>query len=469
MFNRFILIFFYFFLLSRFFSEKLKILPKGIDVINYPLFILLIILLIVNINKKPTADAGENSFLAKSFLVFTISFLISLLFNNVRILFASSILFYAGLMEGPVLFFALNKLSNNPLKLINQLNKYFLIILVINLCIIFFIDLPQFLITSNPDVISGTYGNNTYQFSMLLLICGGYLLGFNFIKKKKTFIVIISQLIILLVFYLSQFRAGLLFFMLAYIFMIGMLYGKNIILKFIPIGIAILILLSVIRFLAKSEQAVDELKFEDWIEILANPERFITLGKFKIYLNTLDMFRDYPQTLIIGTGPGNFLSRANYTFSYEILAKSKGVSQFISDMFGIEYPYFSDYHKYYVYNRIRPESVYGTWQLSNPYTSYLSALTEIGIFGGLAIIIIYFYIIIKSFKYLKIIRIKKPSFIPLSIALIGSSIYLFQLAFLENYWEQARVTLPVWLLFWAVKTAAYAPVENDQLKVMSDE
>ncbi len=462
-FNKFILIFFYFFLISRFFSEKLNILPKYIDVINYPLFAILLIPLILNLNKKPLKDTGENSFISKAVAIFTISLVFSVIFNNYRILLASSLLFYAGLMEGPFLFFALNKLSKYPEKLISQVDVFFFVLLIANIIVIFAVDLPIFFITGNPDIISGTYGNNTYQFSMLLLICGGYMLGYNYVKKRRAAIVIISQFLILLIFYLSQFRAGLPFFLTSYIIMIGMIYGKRIILKSIPVFAFILILSYSIVTLAKKEQVVEGLKFEDWLEIVSEPNRFLSMGKFSIYGSTLDMYNQYPQTLIIGTGPGNFLSRANYTFSYEMLSKTKGVGPIISQLFGINYPYFSDLHMKFVYNRIIPEAVLGTFQLSNPYTSYLSAITEVGIFGGLAIIFIYIFIIRKSFYYLRIIRNKNPRFLPLSVALIGGATYLFQLAFLENYWEQARVTLPVWLLFWAVKTVAYT--ENEDMVV----
>jgi len=305
---------------------------------NYPLFAVLFILLILNLNRKPLKDLGENSFISKAVAIFTVSLVFSVIFNNYRILFASSLLFYAGFMEGPFLFLALNKLSKYPEKLISQVDVFFFVLLIANIIIIFTVDLPIFFITGNPDIISGTYGNNTYQFSMLLLICGGYLLGYNYVKKRKTAIVIISQFLILIIFYLSQFRAGLPFFLISYIIMIGMIYGKKIVLRSIPVFLFLLIFSYSIIILAKKEKVVEGLRFEDWIEIVAEPNKFLSMGKFSIYGSTLDMYNQYPQTLIIGTGPGNFLSRANYTFSYEMLSKTKGVGPIISQLFGINYP-----------------------------------------------------------------------------------------------------------------------------------
>jgi hypothetical protein len=454
MFDKFIIYFFYFFLLSRYFSEKLKILPKWIDVINFPLFVILLIFLIFNLTKKSYFKDLDNVFVRRVILAFTVSFFISVMFNQFRILLEASVLFYIGFMEGPILFVALNKLCKDPLKLTKDVNKLFFVILIINLIIVFLLDIPAFLITGNPDVISGTYGNNTYQFSMLLLICGGYLLGYNSIKKYRTWFIILSQIIILTVFYLSQFRAGLPFFFLSYFFMIGYLYGKKILLKIIPITLFSFIIIIFLTLLASTEEKVEALKYNDWFSIISEPDKYINYGKFKMYSNIIDMWSEYPEVIFIGSGPGNLLSRANNTFSNEVLVSNKGVASLNYQLFGIKYPYYSELHNKYVRFGIKKEAVFGTWQLSAPYTSYLSALGEIGIVGGFAIIIMYLYIIVRSIKFYNIIRLRNKTYIPLSISLIGGSIYLFLLAFLDNYWEIARVTLPIWILFWSVKTIA---------------
>lgn len=464
MFDKFIIFFFWFFLTSRFFSEKLKILPKSLDVINYPLCLLLLIFLGFSIKNRKVKISDETKFILWSFFIVTLTFILSILFNSRRILPEGTLLFYIGFMEGPILYLALDKLTKNTEKLLNNINRIFLYLLVINLILIFFVDIPVFLISNNPDVISGTYGNGTYQFSLLLVICGGYLLGYNYIKKSKLWVTILSQILILFVFYLSQFRSGLPFFLVAYFFMLLKLYGRKLILRIIPIGIIFIFLFSSIYILTREERAMQGLRFEDWIEIITDPSKFMQFGKFQIYGNALNMWKDYPETFVIGTGPGNFLSRANYTFTYELKRTDKGVGAVISQVFNINYPYFTDVHLKYVYHSIKPEAVLGTWQFSNPYTSYLSGITEIGIIGGSIIILLYIYLIRKSFRYFNTISIKADSkFLPLSVALIGSSIYLFGLAFLDNYWETSRVTLPVWLLFWAVKAAAYSKDENEEV------
>lgn len=463
MFDKLILFFFWFFLTSRFFSEKLKILPKYFDVINYPVCIIILLLIIITIRRKNQIISKETKFILWSFFIISTTIIVSVIFNSSRILPEGSVLFFLGFMEGPILYLGLDKLTKNPQILLKNIDKIFLILLFINMILVFFVDIPIFIINGNPDVISGTYGNGTYQFSLLLLICGGYLLGYNYIRKSKLWIVILSQILILFVFYISQFRSGLPFFLLSYFLMLMKLYGRRIMLKIVPSLLLILILFTSIYFFTKKEEAMQGLRFEDWVEIISEPEKFLTFGKFQIYGNVLNMWNDNPETFIIGTGPGNFLSRANYTFSYELKRIDKGVGGVISQLFNINYPYYTDVHIKYVFNAIKPEAVLGTWQFSNPYTSYLAGITEIGIIGGLMIIIIYIYITRKSFKFFDILSAKREKYLPLSIALIGSSTYLFGIAFLDNYWETARVTLPVWLLFWAVKTAAYSNDENEEV------
>jgi len=449
-------------MLSKFFSENVKILPKYIDLINFPLFAFLFTTLVVSFKKKSQQDGGETRFILYSFGIFSICTIISILFSTSSILFPASILFYVGLIEGPVLYISLNKYVRKTEKMISNLNKYFIVLLIFNLAIVFLINLPEFAITGNPDKISGAYGNNQNQFSTLLLINGAYLLGYNFMKKSRTSVVIITQLVIFIVFYLSQFRAATPFFLVSYFIIIGILYGKRILYRLIPIATIGAILIASILYLTESDERVKGLRYEEWGDLISHPLDFLYLGKFQIYGSVIDMYKDYPETILTGAGPGNFLSRANFTFNYEINVKGKGVGEIIKDIFDIKYSYYSDLHYKYVKNRIAQEIIFGTYQLSNPATSYLSALSEIGIIGGMTIITLYIFLIIKSIKFFRIIREKNPQYIPLAIALVGITTYVFQLAFLEYYWEMARVTLPVWLLFWAVKTIAYSKSEEEQ-------
>ncbi|MGB9695775.1 MAG: hypothetical protein ACPL2D_00640 [Ignavibacteria bacterium] len=454
MFDKFVIIFFYFFLISRFLSEKVKLLPKEIDLINFPFAVLLIFFLIIRIGIKTRQQTPGNDEkqIYKILFIFVLFAILSMIVNYDIILLPASVLFFLGFLEGPILFIALSHLVSRREKFILSVKKLFMFLFVLNVIIVLGIDLPGFIITGNPDLISGTYGNNTYQFSMLLLIMGGLLLGENYLTGRKFIIVFSTQLLILFIFYLSQFRAGLPFFLLAYVVMISLLYGKRIVKAVILYGVVIVVFAFLVSFLTKRDYVFGNLKYEDLMVLLSHPEETTQFGKIQSYFFSAEMFLDHPYLFLFGVGPGGYLSRANYTFSTEIataIYRSKGVANIIRNTFGISEPYTNDFVRHYR-GRISTEMFYGTYQLSNPQSSYLSLITEVGLIGGGFFISLYFYLLKKSIKYFKTIKEFAPDYIPISIALVGSIIYLLGLAVLDNYWEIARVTLPVWLLFWTV-------------------
>jgi len=454
MFDKFVLIFFYFFLVSRFLSEKIGFLPKEVDLINFPFATLLIFFLIIRIGVKTRHKKFtiEEKKIYKVLFIFVLFAILSMIVNYDIIFLPASILFFLGFLEGPILFIALSHLVSRRDKFILQVKKLFIFLFWLNVFIVLFIDLPMFIITGNPDLISGSYGNNTYQFSMLLLIMGGLLFGENYLTRRKFVIVFFTQLLILFIFYLSQFRSGLPFFLLAYVVMISLLYGKRIVRAVLLYSLIMIVFVFLLSFLIKRDYVFGNLKYDDLIVLLSHPEEATEFGKIQAYFFSAEMFKDNPHLFLFGVGPGGYLSRANYTFSTEIataIYRQKGVANIIRNTFGISEPYTNDFIRRYR-GRISNEMFYGSYQLSNPQSSYLSLITEIGLIGGVFFISLYFYLLKKSIEYFRIIKEHSTEYIPISIALVGSIVYLLGLAFLDNYWEMARVTLPVWLLFWTV-------------------
>lgn len=458
MFDKFVIVFFYFFLISRFFSEKIKLFPKEIDLINFPFAVLLIFLLIIRIGIKTGQSriSNEEKRIYKILFVFVLFIVLSIIVNYNIIFFPASMLFFLGFLEGPILFIALSRLVKDRERFVFQIKRLFMTLFWLNVIVVFAVDLPMFIITGNPDLISGTYGNNTYQFSMLLLIMGGLLLGENYIIRRRFIVVLSTQLLILFIFYLSQFRAGVPFFLFAYFLMITVLYGRNITKILIPAAFLILGLFILIGILTEKKAVFGDLRYEEYALLISHPEDFTKFGKLQIYSNTIQMFADYPYVALFGVGPGGFLSRANYTFSVELKSSfyaQKGVANIIRTTFGISEPYTNQFIRRYK-DTIFGGAFYGTFQLSNPQASYLSLITEVGLVGGIFFLSLYFYIFKRAFYYHKVIKDLAPEYISLSVALVGSVTYLLGLAVLDNYLEMARVTLPVWLLFWTVANKA---------------
>jgi hypothetical protein len=78
---------------------------------------------------------------------------------------------------------------------------------------------------------------------------------------------------------------------------------------------------------------------------------------------------------------------------------------------------------------------------------------------------LYATVIRRSLKYLRFARVRKDDMLPLATALVSSSIYLVCITPLDNYFEVARVTIPLWTLFWVV-TQMYHQRKQENLMAL---
>lgn len=466
MIQRLVIYFFGFFLVSRFFSEVLLVLPKWVDIVDIPFIALLVL---ISFFKAPNnqIDLNEHKYFVRAVLFLISIMVISSLINYKDFFEPAAILFAIGFLEGPLLFICLNKIVENIELFVSRINKFLLFFFLINVAVVIFIDLPRFISTRNPDVMSGTYGLNAYQFSLILVVFGGLFLGIFELHRFSRIIIILSQVFIISTFLLLQFRAALPFLVLSYAVVLLALYGLKMI-KSVVFGSIILMIAGSIFFYVISKSGIYRvsnvtmfeyqiaknetmLKYDDWVDVLKNPISFLKYGKFKAYLQTAKMLTTSPITALLGVGPGNYLSRGFYTFSYEMVGfgrMKKGVQRVVNKFFGLSRPRFTSVSMRYI-GPIRSGAILGTYQFSNPNSSILAPIAEIGLIGGGIIIATYIYLLIKSLELMRLAKKYVLDFLPIAAALVAGIVYLLGLAFLDNYWEVSRTTLPVWLLFWA--------------------
>ena len=458
-----VLAFFFVFLTSRFFTEVLRIVPKWVDLVDLPFIAILFVITLVRI-PRPDIDHREHRFFTLCVVLTVLIWLLSTWINIQDTLVPAAILFIVGMLQGPVLYLSLNRGIQYIEATSELVLRLFIVLMFFNLAVVVFHNFPLFIATGNPDFISGTYGGNAYLFSIFIVISGGLTLGLYRQGRWGLPLLILSQLFTVIIYYFIQFRAGLPFFIFAYGLMLWGLYGRRTFKYSLVIGIVLFgALLATSNIITASERRT--LRYEDWQKIVASPTEYFQYGKFQAYARTLDLFSDQPESIFVGVGPGNYVSRANYTFSYELRRSgTKGVGKIISDVFGIERPHFTRATLKYIAD-LRGEAVLGSYQLSNPNSSYLSAIAELGLIGGGAIILMYLYLIFKALFLVRLARDEAPDYLPLATALLGSAMYLLGLAFLDNYWETARATLPVWLLFWATSAGIHAHLENEIVSV----
>ncbi len=446
--NKFIVGFFAVLLVSRFFSETIGVLPKAVDLLD---LIVIPILLLLSISQRPSRDADHALQHRVSWLVvlFVIVCLVSCAVNNERVHFGPVVLFMFGMLEGPLLFIALNKVIHDRLDMGSRVAKFINVIVIVEAAVVVLVNIPVFIATGDPDKVSGTFGNNCYQFSAFLVLMGGYFLGQFYVKGRLSIYGIAIQCFVAITFILLQYRTAMPAFLISYAVLLTVLYGR----RFIRMGSVAMVLGLIVYYAFTYISASEELdlKYEDFYELAANPSVLADYGKVKSYFNTADMFSEYPYMVVVGCGPGTYVSRANYTFTNEIsTSKKKGVANILRTVFG-DKPYLSDVQMQYIQPLYQLESLFGSIQVNNPNSSVLATAAEVGFSGLIIMVLLYGFLTVKALGYLRYAKaVADPVLLPLSTSLVITSLYFVMLSPMDNYIEIARVTLPLWLLFWTV-------------------
>ncbi len=105
---------------------------------------------------------------------------------------------------------------------------------------------------------------------------------------------------------------------------------------------------------------------------------------------------------------------------------------------------------------------FGSVQINNPNSSILAAAGETGIPGLIILAMIYGLMVRRSMRYLRTAKKERDEvMLPLASAFFVGAVYLCLISPLDNYLEIARVTIPVWLLFWTVSTLTRQRRERD--------
>ena len=459
--NKIILGFFAVLLTARFFSETLKVAPKALDLIDLAVIPLLCIAAAFFGQARKGVDrALHGRMLRLTAAIFGLSVL-SAIVNLDRTHYAPVALFTFGLLEGPALFLALNALLKNKEKFAREASRFLYLLFIAEGAVVVFVNLPMFFSTGNPDYVSGTFGLNAYQFSAFLVLIGGYFLGRMRAGTMNPIMSLSIQAGVVLTFLFLQYRTATPAFFAAYLVLIGVMYGRKVVRMIFSAGA-----MAAVGFLAFSyvaSSAID-LKFDDLLEIAAQPAMLGEFGKVIAYGNVVSMYGDQPVTFVVGAGPGTMVSRSAYTFIIEpLMDADKGVGKMITSVFGT-HDFQTDVFKEYIQPLFSMEAVFGSDQANNPASSILAAMAEIGIPGLILVGLLYWTLVRRSLGFLRYAAARLDAeMLPLAAALVAGAIYLVLLCPLDNYFEIARVTLPVWLLFWTVSSFAQLRRDREQL------
>jgi hypothetical protein len=316
---------------------------------------------------------------------------------------------------------------------------------VTQLVVVALIDLPRFLESRNPDVISGTFGTNAYQLVFFLLVFIALLAGIFTLEPRRSAARAAPILVglSLLTIFLAQYRA-LLVATAVCIVTIGLLLGRRgrgLVTAAVVVGAFV----ATLSFVAS---AFPNLRFAPTIETFQRSPGFYAAKRLETFSIIGDLYTESPQAIVAGTGPGTFSSRAWSTFARAESASASNVAGgYVTALTGGSL-YRTDVSERYVLTALQQPG--GSLRaVTSPFSSYTSLLAEVGVLGFLLIVFIYLRATAHAIRmaFRSVARAIPGD--PLPAVLITSAIAfiaLLQMAVLDNWFEVARVTLPSWAL-----------------------
>jgi hypothetical protein len=222
---------------------------------------------------------------------------------------------------------------------------------------------------------------------------------------------------------------------------------------------AVLIALTFVLSLSYLSSAFPVLKYSSTVSTLASDPGLYVTKRLAVAEDVGRLYTDNPRYIVTGTGPGTYSSRAWYVFS------DVGVRSRTSLGLQSSRGYQSDVANKYVVPRLargKAEAVGGSYAITTPLSSYLSLLGEVGIFGFLAIMLIYGGAFLHVLRMtIRSLRWKVED--PLPGLLLGCTVGFFvllQMAVFENWFEVTRLTFILWALL-AVVTKEFS-ARNDR-------
>jgi hypothetical protein len=426
----------------RLFTEVYSVLPRAANFIDIPIFLVLAFAAML----VPTGRAPGRAYLRLGVpsIAFVVLAILSGVVNAERTEAAPVAVFLYGFLAPFAVYAAVYRIwpQGNARALSNTL----VLMGVLQLVVVAAVDLPRFVDSGDPDVISGTFGTNAYQLVFLLLVVAALLAGIFTLEPGRT--VARAAPFLLLAFFttilLAQYRA-LLATTLVTTVVIGVLLGRH--LRGVVIAIVAVIAFSV-SFSYVSDH-YPGLKLETTKTTLTESPTSYVRHRLEGTEPLRHLYRDDELVPLTGTGPGTFSSRAWQTF-----AKAGSTSQ--SNVAGgyaqklVGGIYTTDVSDKYVAPQIETGTLLeGSRAISSPFSSYLGLAAETGILGLALIVGVYIWALFRSGNLARatIAAADGRDSVP-ALALAGTIglLTLLQMALLENWLEVTRLTFVVWAM-----------------------
>jgi transcriptional regulator with XRE-family HTH domain len=424
----------------RFFAEDIGVLPRAVKFVDVPILLLVLVVSWVAPRARDRTPSSTRYLVpAVAFLAVCIA---SVLLNSGRTEPGPVLLFIYGFLAPVLLFHLVRTLW--PTGHARSLSRLLVGLTLVEFAAVLFIDLPQFLSSRNPDVVSGTFGENAYQLVFFLLISVGLVAGISTAERQRLaaplaplfFAATVGTIL------LAQYRAITLTFALT-VLLVATLVG---LVRVRGAVAGVLIALAFGAGLLLVPTAFPELKLQTTVDTLTgNPASYLSY-RLKAGGDVGDLYTDEPHSIVVGAGPGTFNSRAWETYYSPDERGRSGVA--LPLPVGLDQTDIA--HKYTIPRMRDMQSVDGSFALVEPAASYYALLAEVGLLGFVLMVAIYVRAFLDSARMSLAALRRAPDGDPVPGLMLASTAGFFviiQMGILQNWWEVARLTFILWIVF----------------------
>jgi hypothetical protein len=427
----------------RFFTEELNVLPRAANFIDIPF--LLVVGCAAIIQRSTARDALQQSTIFALSIVFLVFVAVSALVNTGRVDVFPALTFVYGFLSPPAFYLAVYRLwAPGRARAVSQLLVF---LAIVQFTTIVFFDLPKFFRTRNPDFITGTFGTNAYQLVFFLLVFVSLVAGIVAYEphSRVRFFALPFIGAAFLAIFLAQYRSLLATMALTTIYLAALLIRRQ---RGVAIAAASAagLLIALVVMIAY----VPTNKFTQALDAIRNDPGYFVDSRLGPADDVYHLYGDYWAFPIVGSGPGTYSSRAWDTFAgADSTSDSNVAGPYAKRLMGGEV-YKTDVSDKYVIPRLNQVGLFGTRNFSNPYSSYLALLAEVGIVAAICLIALYVLAFVRITRAALLFSRSSVAGDPLPALVLATATAFFlllQLAIFGNWWETARVTIPTWIMF----------------------
>ncbi len=327
--------------------------------------------------------------------------------------------------------------------------------------------MPRFFATGDPDYVSGTFGINAYQFTYflglwLLYVLGGTLNRTGRKSLRQNVMILLSLACVFGLFYAAQYRAMLVFFTLVILVSLWaspVRFSKRVMQMIGVAAVSVGALISVAT-------AYPDLKLLGVFDLFQDATPVVESGKAQAVGKVGEMYGDMPHTMLVGSGPATFTSRAHQTFSKAPQAKKEAAGAFLVSIMGGRYQ--TDVAREYV-GTIDVKPIQGGTTASSPFSSYTSLAAEVGILGLFIYLAAYGIALTYSYRKLRQSAATGDALTArLAFTCFGGLILLLVQALFDNWLDATRVAIPLWILVGLLYALEDAPQPKSEQRILLD-